>query len=324
MEVLDFMAKRIKISKEEHKITFNEALAEYMDYKAASGLTDQSLEQYSFSIGMFSTYNEFDDDTLLEVVDAKMINKYKNHLLKKDISFRTVNSYIRGLRTFLNWCAKRNYIEQLEVKEVKGQETRIKYYTPEEMEKLLEKPTGSNNFGAWRMWAIIAFIYATGARAQSVCNVKMEDVDFYRKEITFTHQKNKSLLVLPLSEQLEKVLKEYIRKCGLKNEEYLFPTITGEENTVPAIQRAMVRYCKTRDVPNRGIHALRHSFASQYIRNGGNPVKLQKILNHSSFSMTERYLHLFGEDLKVSYSDFSPLDTATRKKSRTKRVGNKE
>lgn len=40
--------------------------------------------------------------------------------------------------------------------------------------------------------------------------------------------------------------------------------------------------------------------------------------------MTERYLHLFSENLKVDYSDFSPLDTTTRKKSRTKNVGNKE
>lgn len=318
------MARRIKVSKEEVKMTFNDAEKEFIENKAASGLAEVSLEFYQFAIQMFKTYSKIDDDTLLEEVNGNMVDKYKNHLLKQDISFRTVNSYIGGLRTFLYWCVKRHYLAPLEVKEVRGQETRIKYYTQEEMELLLEKPIGSNNFGVWRMWAIIAFIYATGARAQSVCDVKMEDVDFYRKEITFTHQKNKSLLVLPLSEQLEKVLKEYIKKCGLTNEEYLFPAITGEEMTPSALNRAMRRYCEARKVTNRGIHALRHSFASQYIRNGGNPVKLQRILNHSSFNMTNRYLHLFGEDLKVDYSDFSPLDISVRKKSRTKRVGNEK
>nr|WP_301308477.1 tyrosine-type recombinase/integrase [Pseudomonas otitidis] len=39
-------------------------------------------------------------------------------------------------------------------------------------------------------------------------------------------------------------------------------------------------------------HVLRHTFASHFMANGGNILSLQKILGHSSLSMTMRYAHL--------------------------------
>lgn len=44
-------------------------------------------------------------------------------------------------------------------------------------------------------------------------------------------------------------------------------------------------------------HALRHTFASHFIQNGGNILTLQKILGHSSLAMTMRYVHLAPEHL---------------------------
>ena len=317
------MAKRrMKVTEESNYITLQDAINDFLEEKELQNCVDKTISNYQYALDKFVKYFEFDDEFKVQDLTQGNINQYKNHLLKEDISFQSVNGYLRHLRTFCYWCEKQGYLEEhFEMKDVKGQETKIKYYTEEEMEALLEKPVGNNNYGAWRMWAVVSFIYATGARAQSVCDVKMEDVDFFKKEITFTHQKNKSLLILPLSEALERTLKEYIRKCNLMNEEYLFPSISGDKLNPHTLNTAIRNYCKSRGVPMHGIHAIRHSFASQYIRNGGNPMKLQKILNHSTLKMTTKYITLFGQDLKVDYSDFSPLDTATRKKSRTKKVG---
>lgn len=44
-------------------------------------------------------------------------------------------------------------------------------------------------------------------------------------------------------------------------------------------------------------HALRHTFASHFMQNGGNILTLQKILGHSSLAMTMRYAHLAPEHL---------------------------
>ena len=45
-------------------------------------------------------------------------------------------------------------------------------------------------------------------------------------------------------------------------------------------------------------HALRHSFASHFMMNGGNIIALQRILGHASLTMTMRYAHLAPEHLQ--------------------------
>lgn len=53
-------------------------------------------------------------------------------------------------------------------------------------------------------------------------------------------------------------------------------------------------------------HVLRHTFASHFIMNGGNILTLQKILGHSSLTMTMRYAHLAPDHLQEAKA-FNPL-----------------
>jgi len=54
-------------------------------------------------------------------------------------------------------------------------------------------------------------------------------------------------------------------------------------------------------------HVLRHTFASHFVMNGGNILVLQKILGHSSLTMTMRYAHLAPDHLQEAKA-FNPLD----------------
>ena len=53
-------------------------------------------------------------------------------------------------------------------------------------------------------------------------------------------------------------------------------------------------------------HILRHTFASQFVMNGGNILTLQKTLGHSSLQMTMRYAHLSPDHLK-EVIQYNPL-----------------
>ncbi|MBK7092372.1 MAG: tyrosine-type recombinase/integrase [bacterium] len=48
-------------------------------------------------------------------------------------------------------------------------------------------------------------------------------------------------------------------------------------------------------------HLVRHSSASQFIRMGGSPAVLQKVLGHSSLAITQRYVHLSNDDMHEAY-----------------------
>lgn len=317
------MKRVMKVSKEPVKISLDDAYKEFLIFKESENVVASTIRNYNHCYKKFKDYFEIDSTFKAEDINQNMLNKYKNHLLKEDLKVASVNHYIGDLKPFLAYLESMEYIPHLELKKVRGQQSGVKFYTPEEMEKLLVRPT-NNVFGAWRSWCAIAFMYSTGARIGSVVEVKAADLDLIRGTVTFRHQKNKSVLVLPLSDAMIKYFKEYINKCGidLSNPDTLiFPAITGEPISTTGMWKNIGEYCESRGVESKGVHAFRHTFASVYIRNGGNPVKLQRILNHSTFQQTERYLHLFGEDLKVDFTDLNPLDTTMKKKSRQKKIG---
>ena len=53
-------------------------------------------------------------------------------------------------------------------------------------------------------------------------------------------------------------------------------------------------------------HILRHTFASHYMMGGGDILSLQRILGHSSITMTMRYAHLSPDHLESALR-LSPL-----------------
>ena len=68
-------------------------------------------------------------------------------------------------------------------------------------------------------------------------------------------------------------------------------------------------YCLQRRLgqPRSGFHRLRHTFATQYLKQGGDLVRLSLILGHSEVSTTMRYLHLLTEDLQRPHEGLSIL-----------------
>ena len=306
------MKRVIKESKGE--ITLQEAFDIFIQEKEANGLSASTLRNYNLSWRIFTEYVDLSYPT--EISDG-VIYKWINHMRKAEISPSSINHYIRDVRSVLNWMAKREYCEKIEIKEGRHQEEQPKFYKDEDIEKLLEKPRPKDSFVEWRTWAIVNTILATGARAQTICDMRIDDVDFQKKEIALSHTKNKKAQNVPLSKSLETCLREYMRKFSISS--YLFPNIGDEQLTTNGLRLAYNRYCANREVEQTNIHGLRHSFARSWIKNGGSAFALQKILGHSNISMTNKYVKLYADDLKDDYEDFSALDVMKKKQSRSSR-----
>lgn len=298
------------------EITLNEAFNEFIQEKESYGLSEATLRNYHLTYDIFYKYNEFTPDTPAKNITQDVIYKWINHMRNEELAPSSINHYVRDMRAVLNWMAKRDYIEKLEVKEVRKQEELPKFFRDEDIEKLLEKPKNKDSFVEWRTWAIVNTVLATGAREGTICSMRISGIDFMRKEIDLSeHTKNKKALIVPLSPSLENCLREYIRKFELDG--YLFPNVGNEELTPNAVRHSFVRYCHQRDVLQTNLHGLRHSFARYWVKNGGSGFALQRVLGHSNLSMTNRYVKLYSEDLKEDYEDFSALDVMKKKSKRT-------
>jgi site-specific recombinase XerD len=50
--------------------------------------------------------------------------------------------------------------------------------------------------------------------------------------------------------------------------------------------------------PDGAFHAFRRTFATNFVRSGGSPLVLQRLLGHTSLQQTNTYVRLVTEDLQ--------------------------
>ena len=300
---------------EEEVVTIFDAFSDFMDDKRAHNLARSSLIDYEDSFRYFMNYFGFDEFTPLHVVNNDMFKQWTIDLLDKGVKPTSINRYLRDCKVFFNWCINNALLFiELKIENVKGQEEAIKSFSDSDIALLLQKPTNRNDFIEWRTWTVVNWILATGNRAGTIVDIRIGDIDFKNHEITLQHTKNKKAQVIPLSSKLATIIKEYIHtwRYGSTLEDFLFPNQANEKLTADALTQSFAKYCKRRGCSKTSVHGLRHTFALNWIRNGGNQFKLQKILGHSTLDMTRRYVALAAVDLKEDYDKYSTIDTLSK------------
>lgn len=292
----------------------SEVLAEYKEEKKTLGLSKASLESIDNTFKRF--FECFGDEITVDRIDEGLTITFTRMLDNREITVSSINHYLRDYRTFVNWCYKNGYIDKpLVVRMVKGQVTPKKTFTQEELLTLTEKPKGKTDFVEWRDWAIINWIYGTSNRIGTVVNIKIGDLDLKNRLYVIREQKNKSVTTSPLDRKLVTIIKEYMRRCrqDADNDDYLFTNVYGEKLTTKALEQTMAKYNKNRGVTNTAMHNLRHTFAKDFILNGGDTAILQKVMNHKSIAQTRAYINLYGIEIKDAFEDASPLGRLKQK-----------
>lgn len=280
----------------------------FLYHQHSKGIAEKTLSNAEGAINVFLCYTGIRVDEYINVIDKELVETFIDKLRQSKLSLASQNLWLAHLRVFLYWCMEEELIKDFKIRLIKGQQQKIKFFTDDEVSKLLNHSRGCP-FVEDRTHTIVCLILSTGARASTILNLKIEDLDFKSRTITFTHLKNKSIAIIPMSNSLYNVLQKYIATWELK--EYLFSNIHGQQLSLSALETSLRRYCTDREVKPRGPHALRHSFSRLYIKNGGDAFSLQKILTHSSMEMTRRYVDLFSEDLRTSMNNYIPLDKLT-------------
>jgi len=91
---------------------------------------------------------------------------------------------------------------------------------------LLEKPA-KKHFSEYRDWVAVNLLLGTGCRRRTLVNIKVSDIDFQNNVITFRITKNKSTQIIPLSQTLVAILKEYINARKGTEDDYLICNAFG-------------------------------------------------------------------------------------------------
>ncbi|MFQ5796962.1 MAG: tyrosine-type recombinase/integrase [Candidatus Bipolaricaulia bacterium] len=89
----------------------------------------------------------------------------------------------------------------------------------------------------------------------------------------------------------------------------LFCIRQGYPINLSVISRIISRLAREAKI-GQGVscHTLRHTFATNFIRNGGDPFSLQRLLGHSDIQTTMIYVHMAGTMLREAHARASPVD----------------
>ncbi|WP_243293164.1 tyrosine recombinase XerS, partial [Bacillus sp. FJAT-47783] len=154
--------------------------------------------------------------------------------------------------------------------------------------------------------AIIALAFGTGLRVTELANITLEDIDFSKKQIDVIRKGDKADTILATECSLE-YLKSYLsirqeRYKATNDQQYVFLTkYDGKANpiSIRTIQENVKKYTKAFNAGKTiSPHKLRHSFASEWLRSGGNLVLLRDQLGHNSIETTSLYTNLSSEDAR--------------------------
>ena len=83
-------------------MTIQQALTEFQIEQQIRGNTPKTIQYYSLSVGLYARFAGF--DTPLQEITLNSLRAYYLHLLERNISSTTIQTYIRALRSFLTWC----------------------------------------------------------------------------------------------------------------------------------------------------------------------------------------------------------------------------
>jgi len=290
-------------------VTLTEAFEDFICEKKVMKLSPATIRSYEGNFRAFTSF--ISADTLCSEVTSMTVFRFIEFLQTRnpDIKTRSINTNLTHLRTILYNFMERDYMGRFNIKLLKCEKELIEAYSEFELERLLKKPDRKTcNFPEYRNWVLICFLLGTGVRLDTLSNLKIQDLNFENHEVALKKVKNKKAYTIPLASTLEKTLIEFLRFRKGNPDDYLFCNQCGGQLQKDSITTVIYRYNQSRGVTKTSIHLFRHTFAKNWILNGGDPFRLKSILGHSSMAMVNEYVNMFGKDLHRDFDTFNPLE----------------
>jgi site-specific recombinase XerD len=244
-------------------------------------------------VGLAKHYRQFPDQLTQE-----QIQTYLLELQERGLSSSSLNVNVSALRFFyqqvLGWNREQFFLPR------RKRTWRLpEVLSPREVERLLEAAV------KLRDRCLLMTAYSAGLRVTELIHLRLSDVDSERMMIRVEQGKGKKDRYTILSKRLLGELKRY--KQTYQPVSWVF---FGKNRNCPldisAAQKVYnVAKQKSGVEKGKGIHTLRHCFATHLLEAGVDLVTIKTLLGHNSLQSTQRYLQIRQPKLG---STTSPLD----------------
>jgi site-specific recombinase XerD len=215
---------------------------------------------------------------------------------EQGMSVGCLNTYSKGINSFLNWLHENEFItERLRIKPLKQEQKVLRAFTDDELRRLLHfKP---RSFSERRIHALTLALIDSGARIDELLSLTRPCVDF-DSLIMKVRGKGDKERIIPLSLDLRRMLIKYLKT---HQHQLVFPARNGEKFNYQNAFRDFTNLQKRLLIKPVGFHALRRTFAKNYLRQGGNLLYLKAVLGHARLDTTALYVEVEGSALQETH-----------------------
>lgn len=253
----------------------------FIDDMRLRNLSPRTIEAYVLAVQKFSRH--FGKSP--EVLGPEQIRQYQLHLIEQKASWSQFNQGVCALRFLYNVTLSRPHvIEHLPF--AKRPRLLPDVLTRDEVARLLAAARPG------RDRTILEVKYSCGLRLRELLGLQVADIDDGRMALHIRRGKGQKERFVPISPRVLDLLRAYWREY--QPTAYLFP---GLKPGTPLHDGTVQRLCK-RTAQRAGLtkrvhpHTLRHSFATHLLEAGVDLLSVQKLLGHSHFNTTAKYLHI--------------------------------
>ena len=305
---------------------------DYLQYmEVEKNLSQGTIKMYHLYLNLFNKFakcylnkstlliNDITKNLVTEYriyLNRKVINKDKSKTLSK----ATQNCFLIALRSFLRYLNVNKDLQVLEADKItlsKIPDRIPKFLSVDEIEKLFSLQNPAKKSGV-RDKCILELLYSTGMRVSELCNLNVSTITpevLQSREFAILGKGRKARTVF-LTDTAVSWLNRYLnlRKDNFKP---LFIRYSGKHMekddtlgeslriTPRSIQRMIKKYALKAGIAiNVTPHVLRHSFATNILKKGGDIRSVQELLGHSNIATTQVYTHLTNKDLKATFQKY--------------------
>jgi site-specific recombinase XerD len=294
------------------------AITDFLEHlEIEQNRSQKTVANYDHYLQRFAGYT---GDIDVTHINPEWIRKYRVWLNRwtdergKSLSKTTQNYHLTALRSFLKYLSKRGFAvmaaDKIELASVKR--PKVEFLSTEELEHLFAQPDSATTVGL-RDRAIMELLFSSGLRVSELVNLDRDHINLKKREFMVRGKGGKDRPVYISPEAADRVA-EYL---ATRTDNYvpLFIHYWGNRGevgdgsytrlTARSIQRNIARYGRLAGITKRVTpHVLRHSFATDLLRNGADMRSVQSLLGHSDISTTQIYTHVTDPQLKKVHERF--------------------
>jgi integrase/recombinase XerD len=297
------------------------AVKDFLEDREFQNLSPFTLKTYRRSLADFLRYCDGEGVHDTDGIGRRTVKGYLIFCREElNNAPNTVNLKLRILKAFVNYLIDEDLYDS-DKKPFKKigyakVDSRIEVFNDKHLRQMLryfERESRNKPYHAYRNRTMMLTLISTGIRRGEIANLRWSDVDFESSMIVVYGKKRRENGI-PITDKMRKELADFYTYCQSffdgNVSEYVFCTVKRAPLDVDSVGSVFKRLKKKFGWENVRLspHTFRHTFASRVVKNGMDPITLQRMLRHESLMMTQRYVNMWGPQLKEQNDKFNPLN----------------